>query len=184
MLPQIITAKEKIHGSIEHLKNELKQLRTGRANPALVEHLLVESYGAKTPLRELASITTPEVRQILIQPWDPAIIKDIDKAITASTLGLNPTVDGQVLRINLPALNEERRKELIKIMNGMIEKARVSIRAAREDSLKDIKKQERDGDISEDDLFSAQKDLQKMIDDINEEIKKLGDVKEKEIMTV
>ena len=184
MHAQVVVAKEKINVAVDHLKNELKQLRTGRANPALVEHLIVDAYGSKTPLRELASITTPEVRQILIQPWDVGIIKDVEKAITTSALGLNPTVDGHVLRVNLPDLTEERRKELIKIMNVMLEKSRVAIRSTREDILKDVKKQEREGEISEDELFAAQKDLQKIIDDTNEGIKKLGEEKEKDIMTI
>lgn len=184
MQPQLASTQDKVQGSLKHVKLELKQLRTGRASPSLVEHLLVEVYGSKTELRELASITTPEVRQILIQPWDPSIIKEVEKAIAASSLGLNPSVDGQVLRINLPALNEERRKELIKVMNGMLEKARVSIRSAREEALKDLKRQERESKISEDELFAGQKELQKIVDEANEEVKKIGETKEKEIMTV
>ncbi len=176
--------KEKLNRSIDHLKVELNQLRTGRASPSLVEHLLIEAYGTKTPLIELASINTPEIRQIVIQPWDPNIIKDIEKTIKISNLGITPTIDGQIIRLNLPSLTEERRKELIKIMVGILESTRVQIRSIREDINKTLKNQERAGDISEDEMFAAQKELQKMIDDFNEQIKKLGEAKEKEIMTI
>lgn len=176
--------KERFTKSLEHIKTELSQLRTGRANPALVERIIVEAYGSKSPLIELASINIPEARQIVIQPWDPSIVKDIDRAITASNLGVSPTVDGKILRINLPTLTEERRKELIKIMQGILEQGKVQVRNMREDINKTLKNQEKAGDISEDELFAAQKDLQKIVDDINVEIKKIGEAKEKEIMTI
>ncbi len=176
--------QERFNKTIEHLKIELGALRTGRASPSLVENILVEAYDTKTKLIELASITTPEIRQILIQPWDKNIIKDIANAITTSSLDLSPQVDGQVIRVNLPQLTEERRKELIKLMNGILEKARVQIRNIREDINKNLKNQEKDGEISEDQLFSAQKELQKIVDNFNEQIKKLGETKEKEIMTI
>lgn len=176
--------KERFNKAIEHLKVELSQLRTGRAHPSLVERIMVEAYGAKTPLIELASINIPEVRQILIQPWDASIVKDIERAITASNLGVSPTVDGKILRINLPALNEERRKELIKVMQGILETGKVQIRSVREDVNKTLKNQEKSGDLSEDELFAAQKELQKIVEDANEEIKQIGEAKEKEIMTI
>ncbi|MFA4937270.1 MAG: ribosome recycling factor [Patescibacteria group bacterium] len=179
-----INIKEKLNKVIEHLKNELNQLRTGRASPSLVENIQIEAYGTKTPLIELASINAPEVRQIIIQPWDPSIIKDIEKAIKISNLGITPTVDGQIIRLNLPSLTEERRKELIKIMAGILEVTRVQIRSIREDINKTLKNQERDGDISEDEMFAAQKELQKIVEDFNEQIKKLGEAKEKDIMTI
>ncbi|MFH1867172.1 MAG: ribosome recycling factor [Patescibacteria group bacterium] len=180
----LVAIKEKFVKAIEHLKQELNQLRTGRANPALVERLEVEAYGTKSPLIELASITVPEVRQIVIQPWDPNIVKEVEKAITNSNLGVTPTIDGKLLRVNIPSLNEERRKELIKIMTGMLEQARVQIRNIREDFNRNLKKQEKEGEISEDELFASQKELQKQVDQFNEEIKNLGEAKEKEIMTI
>ena len=177
-------SKDRLNKALEHLKTELGQLRTGRASPGLVEHILVEAYGTKAPLIELASITVPEARQLVIQPWDANIVKDIERAITASNLGVAPTVDGKILRVNLPALNEERRKELIKIMQAILEQAKVQIRSQREDINKSLKNQEKAGDISEDELIAALKELQKIVDDANEQVKKLGEGKEKEIMTI
>ncbi|MFH1111656.1 MAG: ribosome recycling factor [Patescibacteria group bacterium] len=177
-------SREKFSKAVNHFKMELNQLRTGRASPSLVEYLPIDAYGIKTPLIELASINTPEIRQILIQPWDPNIIKDIEKAIKASSLGLTPTVDGQFIRLNLPALTEERRKEIIKIMTGMLEVAKVQIRSIREDINKSLKTQERAGDISEDEMFAAQKELQKIVEGFNEQVKLLSESKEKEIMTI
>ncbi len=176
--------QERFNKTIEHLKTELGTLRTGRASPSLVENIQVEAYDTKTKLIELASITTPETRQILIQPWDKSIIKEISQAIASSSLGLTPQVDGQVIRVNLPQLTEERRKELIKLMNGILENARVQVRNIREDVNKGLRNQEKEGKISEDQLFAAQKELQKIVDGFNEQIKKLGEIKEKEIMTI
>ena len=144
----------------------------------------MEAYGATTPLKELASINTPEPRLLVVSPWDKGIIKDIEKALQVVNLGAAPVIDGAVIRINLPPLSEERRKELVKILNTKLEEARVAIRGVREDAHKEYKQKKIDGDISEDEFFVFQKELQKLVDDHNTQIKKIGEDKEKEIMTI
>src|SRR3989344_2345147 len=170
--------------AVEHLKNELASLRTGRASAALVENLVVEFYGTPTPLMHMAQITIPEPRSIAIQPYDKNALKDIEKAVQASNLGINPVNDGTYIRLNIPPMTEERRKEMVKIVAQLAEKTRVSIRNIREEIWKDIQKQEKDGKISEDDKISSKQDLQKMVDKYNEEVKKLAEAKEKEVLTI
>ena len=170
--------------AVEHLKAELKTLRTGRASAQLVEHLEVEYYGVKTPLIQIAQITVPEPKQITIQPYDKNALKDIEKAVQTSNLGITPVNDGAFIRLNIPPMTEERRKELVKVVGQMAEKTRVSIRNVREEIWKDIQKQEKDGKISEDDKMRAKDDLQKAVDKYNDEVKKLAEAKEKEILTI
>ena len=169
---------------VEHLKGELATLRTGRASTALVEHLEVEYYGVRTPLIQIAQITVPEPRSIAIQPYDKNSLKDIEKAVQTSNLGINPVNDGTYIRLSIPQMTEERRKELVKVVSTMSEKARVSVRNIREDLWKEIQKMEKDGKIAEDDKISAKEDLQKIVDKFNEEIKKMAEAKEKEVMTI
>jgi|SRR3989344_3861066 len=168
----------------EHLKTELSGIRTGRASAGLVETIQVEAYGTTQPLRDLAQISVPEPKQILIQPWDKSVAKDIEKAIQTSPLGVNPVNEGSVLRITLPPLTEERRKELTKVVGSHAEAARIALRNVREAVLKEMKKAEDDGQISEDERFRGQEHLQKKIDEINKKIKELSEAKEKEILTV
>lgn len=170
--------------AVQHLKNGLKQIRTGRANPALVENLNVEYYGTKTPLQQLSNITTPDPKSILVQPWDKNALKDIERAIQSSSLGLNPVNEGSVIRIPIPPLTEERRTELAKIVHEKVEQAKISIRNVREEIWKTTKDQKNDGQISEDEMFKQQKDLQKIVEEFNEQIKNIGSEKEKEIMTL
>lgn len=170
--------------AVEHLRSELKTLRTGRASSQLVEHLEVEYYGIKTPLIQIAQITVPEPRTITIQPYDKNALKDIEKAIQSSNLGINPVNDGSHIRLNIPAMTEERRKELVKVVASMSEKSRVSIRNVREEIWREIQKMEKDGKISEDDKMRAKDDMQKMVDKYNDEVKKLSDAKEQEVMTI
>lgn len=170
--------------AVEHFKAELKTLRTGRASAQLVEHLEVEYYGTKTPLIQIAQIAVPEPRSITIQPYDKNALKDIEKAIQTSNLGINPINDGTYIRLNIPPMTEERRIELVKVVSQMSEKTRVSIRNIREEIWKEIQKQEKEGKISEDDKIGAKEDLQKMVDKYNEEVKKLAHAKESEIMTI
>lgn len=185
MTIDLITKKEpEFTKVIDHLKHELATLRAGRASAALVEHLEVEYYGTKTSLRQLAQIAIPEPRSITIQPYDKNALKDIEKAIQASNLGITPMNDGTFIRLNIPQMTEERRKELVKVVSQMAEKARVSVRNIREEIWKEIQRQEKDGKISEDDKISGKKDLQEVVDKYNEEIKKLADAKEKEILTI
>ncbi len=180
-----LTKRETEFGkAVEHFKSELKTLRTGRASSQLVEHLEVEYYGAKTPLIQIAQITLPEPRTITIQPYDKNALKDIEKAIQLSNLGINPVNDGSYIRLNIPPMTEERRKELVKVVAGMSEKTRVTIRNAREEIWKEIQKMEKDGKISEDEKMRAKDEMQKMVDKHNEEVKKLADAKEQEILTI
>lgn len=176
--------KSNFEKATTHLKNECKQIRTGRANPALVENIFVEYYGTKTPLNQIANITIPDPRSIVVQPWDKSVIKEVEKAIRNSPLGLNPMNEGISIRVPVPTLTEERRKELAKVLHEKVEQARVSIRNIREEIWKTIKEKESTGAMSEDDLFRSQKDLQKIVDEQNEVARKIGEEKEKEIMTI
>jgi ribosome recycling factor len=170
--------------AIDHLKSEMATLRTGRASSALVEYLNVEYYGAQTPLIQIAQISVPEPRVIAIQPYDKSALKDIEKAIQQSNIGITPINDGNFVRLNIPAMTEERRKELVKVVGQMSEKARVAVRNVREEVWKEIQKMEEDGKITEDDKISGKQELQGVVDKFNEEIKKLADAKEKEVMTI
>ncbi len=169
---------------VEHFTSELATLRTGRANASLVEHLNVEYYGAATPLMTIAQITVPEPRQIAIQPYDKNALKDIEKAIQISNLGINPVNDGNYVRLTIPQMTEERRKELVKIVGQMTEKARVGVRNLREEIWKEIQKMEKDGKISEDDMKHGKDELQKVVDKHNEDIKRISENKEKEVLTI
>ncbi|MBI5466284.1 MAG: ribosome recycling factor [Candidatus Kerfeldbacteria bacterium] len=184
-MQQIIEqAKPKFAKVLEHLKVELSTIRSGRANPALVEQVKVEAYGTVTPLIELASITAPEPRLLVVQPWDKGIMKDVERALQAANVGASPVIEGQLIRLNLPALTEERRRELLKLVKTKLEEGRVAVRNVREEVIKQLKEQKTKGTISEDDFFMAQKDLQKLVDEVNEQIKKHHEAKEKEIMTI
>lgn len=170
--------------AIEHLKQEMATLRTGRASAGLVENLMVEFYGNPTPLMHMAQISIPEPRSIAIQPYDKSALKDVEKAIQTSNLGINPVNDGIYIRLTIPQMTEERRKELVKIVGQMAEKVRVSVRNIREEIWKELQKMEKDGEISEDELKRGKDDLQKTVDQYNDEIKKMAEVKEKEVMTI
>lgn len=181
----IITEKKHLFDeAIAHLKDELANVRTGRANPELVEQIKADYYGTPTPLIQLGSISTPDSHSILIQPWDQNALKDIEKAIRASELGFNPVNEGHQIRIPIPALTEERRKELVKLMQEKLEATRVRIRGVREDMWRDIKEQKNSGSITEDDLYLLQKELQKETDNYNAMVKEIGEQKESEIMTI
>jgi len=169
---------------VERFIQELKLIRSGRAAPSLIEQVKVEAYGTLTPLIELASITAPEPRLLVVQPWDKGIIKDIERSLQAANLGVSPVVDGTLLRLNWPALSEERRRELVKQVNVKMEEAKVGIRNAREEILKQFKADKTEGIISEDIFFSIQKELQKVVDKYNEDLKTVATLKEKEIMTI
>lgn len=177
-------SKQHFDKVIERLMQECAALRSGRVSPAIVEQVKIETYGSFMPLLELASINTPEPRLIVVQPWDKSIIKEIEKGLQAANVGASPVIDGAIIRLNFPSLTEERRKELVKQLGGKLEEARVGIRNVREDVLKKLKVAKTDGDISEDDFFGQQKDLQKLVDDYNAKVKKIGEDKEKDIMTV
>ena len=171
-------------GAIVALEDLLATIRTGRASPAIIEKLPIEYYGMATPLMQLASISIPEPRQLLIKPFDASSIKNIERAILASELGLTPNNDGKVIRLNLPPLTEERRRDLVKVVHGHLEESRVSIRNIRRDMIKDLREYEKEKLISEDELKDGEEQLQNLTDRYIETIDILGARKEKEIMEV
>jgi len=177
-------ADGRMHGALQALTDDLAGIRTGRAHPALVEKLPVDYYGTPTHLMQLASISVPEPRTLTIKPFDAGSLKDIEKAIRTSDLGLNPNSDGKVIHLNLPPLNEERRRDLVKHMHHRLEEARVAVRNVRRDLHKDMRDFEKEKMITEDDLKRGEEDLQKLTDKYIEEIATHGTNKEKEIMEV
>jgi ribosome recycling factor len=177
-------ARTRMKGAIQALEDDLAGIRTGRAHPALVEKLMVEYYGMPTPLVQLASISVPEPRSLMIRPFDGSTLRDIERSIMTSDLGLTPNNDGKVIRLNLPMLTEERRRELVKIVNNRIEEARVAVRNVRRDSIKDLREFEQEKMITEDDLKRGEDELQKITDEYNESITEIGERKEKEILEV
>jgi len=170
--------------STEVVQREFNGVRTSKASPALVENIMVEAYGAQMRLRELAGITTPEPRMILIQPWDASTVQAIEKAILKSNIGLTPNTQGKFIRLILPELSEERRRELVKVVHKMAEDGRVAIRHVRRDALEELEKEKKKGGVSEEDIEHAKKEVQKLTDQYIEQIDKLAATKEKEIMTV
>ncbi len=176
--------KEKLEKVLEHLQEELTILRVGRATPSLVENIQVNYYNTLTPLIQMATINTPETKLILIQPWDKTALKDIEKAIQESSLGINPVVDGEVIRLSIPPMTEERRKELSKIVHEKTEDTKKKIRGVREDVMRDLKNKKNKNDISDDEFYNSQEELQKIIDEYNQNIKHLSEEKEKEVMTI
>lgn len=177
-------AEARMKGAIASLEEDLNAIRTGRANPALVEKLQVEYYGSPTPLMQLATISVPEPRSLLIRPFDPSTIKAIERAILASELGLTPNNDGKNIRLNLPPLTEERRRDLVKVVHNRLEESRVAVRNVRRDLLKDLREFEHEKMISEDDLKKGEEELQKLTDRIIQQIEAIGERKQKEIMEV
>jgi ribosome recycling factor len=174
----------RMHAAIQNLDDDLAGIRTGRATPALVERLPVDYYGAPTPLMQLASISVPEPRSLLIKPFDPASLKNVERAILISDLGLTPNNDGKQIRLNLPALTEERRRDLVKVVHGRLEECRIAIRNIRRDLHNDMREFEKEKLVSEDDLERGEEELQKVTDRFIDEINKHGHRKEQEIMEV
>ena len=170
--------------SVEALTREMGTIRTGRASPTLVENLMVDYYGVPTPLNQLASISIPEARVIMIQPWDKQAMGDVEKGILKSDLGLTPNNDGAVIRINIPTPTEERRRELVKLVGRKVEEALVSVRNVRRDSLEQYRKMEKDKDISQDEGRRAKDQLQELTDSYSEQMNSLRTEKEAEVMEV
>jgi ribosome recycling factor len=185
MIEQILKDTDsRMQKTISVLTHELATIRTGRANPALVEHVKVDYHGVLTPLNQIASISIPEAKMIMIQPWDRTSLRDIEKGILKSELGLNPTSDGNLIRIVIPALTEERRKELIKGVHKRLEETRVALRNIRRDSIEHLKRDEKEKTISQDQLNRATEQIQKLIDSFIDKVNKIGHDKEREIMEI
>jgi ribosome recycling factor len=176
--------EEKMKKTIEVTRREFSTIRTGRATPGLVEHIKVDYYGTPTPLRQIATIQTPEARLIVIQAWDPNAVGSIEKAILASDLGVNPNNDGKVIRLSLPQLTQEKREELTKVVRKLAEDSKISVRSIRRDANDQIKKLEKDKGIPEDERFKSQDEIQKLTNTYIGDIDKLLQEKEKEILSL
>ncbi|WP_269919122.1 ribosome recycling factor [Caldifermentibacillus hisashii] len=177
-------ANERMTKAVQAYTRELASIRAGRASASLLDKIAVEYYGVPTPINQLASISTPEARLLMIQPYDKSIVSDVEKAIMKSDLGLNPTSDGSVIRIAIPPLTEERRKELVKLVKKESEEAKVAIRNIRRDANDDLKKLEKNGELTEDDLRGYTDDVQKLTDEFIAKIDQITKEKEKEILEV
>lgn len=177
-------AKEKMKKAAQNLQRELGQIRAGRANASLLDRITVNYYGAPTPLNQMASIQIPEARVLMITPFDKSILQDVEKAIMSSDIGISPTNDGNVIRLVIPQLTEERRKELAKDVKKEAENAKIAIRNIRRDAIDEYKKQQKNGDITEDDLRGLEKDVQTLTDNSIKEVDKIAADKEKELLEV
>jgi len=180
----LLAADNKMQKTVQVLKREMETIRSGRATSALVDQIMVEAYGTSTPLSQLASISVPEARLLLIQPWDRSIVGNVQKAIQKSDLGLNPMSDGEVLRLVIPPPTEERRKELVKVVHKRVEDAKIAVRNVRRDALEELRKLEKDKKVSRDENVRATDKLQKLTDRFIAEVSRVGADKESEIMEV
>ena len=176
--------EEKMEKAINNLLDKFAEIRAGRANPAILNKVKIDYYGTPTPINQVAGISVPEARLIVIQPWDVSVLKEIERAILTSDIGINPNNDGKVIRLVFPELNEERRKELVKDIKKMAEDSKVGVRAARRDGIDEVKSKQKDVEITEDELKQAENEIQKLKDKKIEEIDKIVEAKEKEIMSV
>lgn len=176
--------KEKMEKSINVYNEKLSEVRAGRANPAILNKVKIDYYGTPTPINQVAGVSVPEARLIVIQPWDLSVLKEIEKAILASDIGINPNNDGKVIRLAFPELTEERRKDLVKDIKKMAEEAKIAIRAIRRDGIEEAKAEQKEGNITEDELKQAENEIQKLTDKSVEEIDKILENKEKEVMSV
>lgn len=185
MYKQLIESKKSdFEKAVAHFQSELNAIRTGRASPSLVESLMVESYGLQTPLKNIASITVPDAKSLAIQPWDRSLLSAIEKAVQASSIGIQPVNDGVYIRLNMPPLNEERRKELVKMVKSQAESAKVRIRNVREEIWKEVVRGVKEKQLTDDEKYEAEKELKKTIDGFNAKIEEFLKSKEAEIMTV
>ena len=176
--------EEKMKKSVSVFEENLSEVRAGRANPAILNKVTINYYGAQTPINQVAAVSVPEARMIVIQPWDASCLKDIEKAIIASDIGLNPNNDGKVIRLNFPELTEERRKELAKDIRKMAEEARVSVRGVRREGMDNVKEANKNSEITEDERKDQEDKIQKLTDKYIAEIDKMSENKENEIMKV
>ena len=176
--------EERMNKTISVYEEKLSEVRAGRANPAILNKVKIDYYGTPTPINQVAGVSVPEARLIVIQPWDVSVLKDIEKAILASDIGINPNNDGKVIRLAFPELTDERRKELVKDIKKMAEEAKVAVRAVRRDGIDEAKTKQKNSEITEDELKNAENDIQKLTDKKIEEVDKILENKEKEIMSV
>lgn len=176
--------KEKMNKSIDNLREKFAEVRAGRANPAILNKVKIDYYGTPTPINQVAGVSVPEARMIVIQPWDLSILKEIEKAILTSDIGINPNNDGKVIRLTFPELTEERRKELVKDIKKMAEECKVAIRNARRDGIDLAKKSQKEGEITEDELKQAENKIQEITDKSIEEVEKIFENKEAEILSI
>ncbi len=176
--------KEKMEKTISVFSEKLAEVRAGRANPAILNKIKIEYYGTQTPINQVAAISVPEARLIVIQPWDASVLKEIEKAILASDIGINPNNDGKVIRLAFPELNEERRKEIVKDIKKMAEETKVAVRNVRREGIDLAKAEQKDGNMTEDELKNAENEIQKITDKYIEEVDKVLEAKEKEVMSV
>lgn len=176
--------KEKMDKTINVYNEKLSEVRAGRANPAILNKVKIDYYGTPTPINQVAGVSVPEARLIVIQPWDMSVLKEIEKAILASDIGINPNNDGKVIRLSFPELTEERRKDLVKDIKKMAEEAKIAIRAVRRDGIEEAKSMQKNGEMTEDELKQAENEIQKLTDKSVEEIDKILANKEKEVMSV
>ena len=176
--------KEKMEKAINSYNERLSEIRAGRANPAILNKVKIDYYGTPTPINQVAGISVPEARMIMIQPWDVSVLKNIEKAIIASEIGINPNNDGKVIRLVFPELTEERRKDLVKEIKKYAEDAKVAVRNARRDGIEKAKTMQKNGELTEDDLKNAENEIQKITDNRIEKIEKIVEAKELDIMSI
>jgi ribosome recycling factor len=184
MMPTYTQAQAQMEKSIEAVRREFNSVRTGKASPALLDTVRVDAYGSKMPLNQVASVSSPEPRLLVVQPWDKSVMGDIEKAIRNSELGLNPSNDGSVIRVPIPALNEERRREMVRTLHRLAEEGRIAIRHARQEANKEIKRRQGDNEISEDDARHEMDRIQKLTDEFIGKVDHLLSAKEEEVMEV
>lgn len=183
-MPTYDEARAQMERSIEALRREFNSVRTGKASPALLDTVRVDAYGSKMPLNQVASVSTPEPRMLIVQPWDKGLMADIEKAIRTSDLGLNPANDGNIIRVPVPALDEERRRDMVRVLHKLAEEGRVGVRHARQEANKEIRRRQGEGEISEDDARRETDAIQKLTDDFISRIDDLLRAREEEVMEV
>jgi ribosome recycling factor len=184
MMPTYAEAQAQMDRAIEALRRDFNSVRTGKASPALLDTVRVEAYGSKMPLNQVASVSSPEPRMLVVQPWDKALMNEIEKSIRNSELGLNPANDGNIIRVPIPALNEERRREMVKLLHKIAEEGRIAVRHARQEANKEIKRRQTEHEISEDDARREMDRIQKLTDEHIAKIETLLKAKEEEVMEV
>ncbi len=183
-MPSISQAREHMDKALDAMRREFSTVRTGKASPALLDTVRVDAYGSKMPLNQVANVSAPEARLLIVQPWDKSLMGAVEKAIKAAELGLNPSNDGNIIRVPVPALTEERRRDYVKMLHKLAEEGRVAVRHARQEGNKEIKHRESEGEISEDDARREMEQVQKLTDDYIHKIEQLLKAKEAEVMEV